>query len=348
MCSIGKVNSLIETDKGIHPFFIIGIQRSGTTLLRLIINTHSMIAIPEEGVFWMPLIRSRHKDYNAPINKKSLRNYIKYLRKNEGFKVWKVNLDAALARLDFGKDITLRDLMLSLYIENAKVNNKRFWGDKTPSFFRKVNELSHIFPDAKFIHIIRDGRDTFLSMRGREPGRENVAVAAFEWKFKIQKVRESFKQLPQERRFEVRYEDILRSPEKKIVEICNFLGVRFEASMLDYYKSSNEFVGKHHSELIYKPISSNAAERWKKQMSNSENRIFEFIAKGALKDFGYDIITKESFSFLERLRIVALVCIGLPRRCFQIFYTAFTLHIASVLGLGTFASGGKGYSVEKK
>lgn len=332
----------------ITPFFIIGAQRSGTTLLRLILNAHSKIAIPEEGTFWMPLIRSLHKNYDAPINEKTLRNYIKYIRQNEAFKVWQLSLDNALARLNYEKGITIRDLMQSLYTEYAIANNKSMWGDKTPSFFRKISELSMIFPNARFIHIVRDGRDVYLSMRGREQGRENIAVAALEWKYKVQKVRGLLEQLPQERRFEVNYEDILRLPERKVLEICNFLGIDYEESMMDFYESSHRFVGKHHSKLIYKPISSSPAERWKKQMSDSENKIFESIAHNCLKDLEYDIIFKVSFNCWNKLKVIALLCIGLPRRCFQIFYTALILHFSSVLGLGTFASGGKGYNLPKE
>ena len=70
------------------PFFIIGAQRSGTTLLRLMLNTHSQVAIPEEGTFWMPLLREHKRPENLYISKQSLSNYVTYIQKNAQFHLW--------------------------------------------------------------------------------------------------------------------------------------------------------------------------------------------------------------------------------------------------------------------
>ncbi len=329
------------------PFFIVGAQRSGTTLFRLILNAHSKIAIPEEGTFWMPLIGSMNKDYDALIKGRVLKNYIKYIRKNEAFKVWQLNIENIITKIDFDSGVTLRALMELFYTENAIINNKSIWGDKTPSFFRKVNDLSVIFPNARFIHLVRDGRDIYFSLRGRERGRRNVAVAALEWKYKIQKVRRFFGQLPVGRCLEVRYEDILNSPESKVLEVCNFLNVDYEESMLDFYKSSHKYVGKHHSGLIFKAISRSPVKRWKKLMNDSDNKIYESVARNCLEDQEYEIINKINLNYFNELKVVALLCFGLPLRCFQVFFTAFKLRFSSIFGLRTFASGGRGHNIPK-
>lgn len=325
------------------PIFIIGSQRSGTTLLRLILNAHSKIAIPEEGTFWMPLIRSLKGKYEKPIPKAQFANYIKYIKNNDQFNAWFMVDCKILDELMRRDEIVLRDLMEALYLEYARINKKTVWGDKTPSFFRKVNELHAIFSNARFINIIRDGRDVYLSMKNRLSGRGNIAVAALEWRYKVKKVEEAFSRLPQGRTMEIRFEDLLTSPYDKIKGICDFLGVQYEDEMLKFYESSHKFIGEHHSELIFKPISDSSAAKWKKKLSPSDNRIFEFVAYDCLKKHGYEIINDGKFNALDRVKAAAMLFTGLPRRAAQVFKTALILKFCSMFGIRTSAAGGKAY-----
>lgn len=322
------------------PFFIVGSQRSGTTLLRLILNAHSRIAIPEEGTFWMPLIRSLRGKYGESIPGKSLESYIRYIKRNEQFKTWLMQDLSVFDRLAGRRDVSLRDIMKALYSEYAKEHEKEIWGDKTPSFFRMTGELSNIFPGAKFIHIVRDGRDVYLSMKGMEAGRENIAVAALEWKYKVEKAKRTLSELPADSAIEVRFEDILTGPEQNIRRICNFLGVAFEKGMLDFYKTSRKYIGEHHSDLIFKPINSDTAGKWKKKLTGEENRIFEYVASDCLRKHGYEVFNNGGFGMADRIK-AGLLFFGLFRRGMRIFVTAAVLHFSSLLGLRTGAAGGK-------
>lgn len=322
-------------------FFIIGAQRSGTTLLRLLLNAHSQVAIPEDGTFWMPLIRVHHSNPHKPIRGRLLSNHIEYLRKNDQVRKWKLDVDHLLEEFLFTGQATLKELIESFYVEFAKKNNKIFWGDKSPSFFRKVKELSEIFPTAKFIHIIRDGRDVYLSMRDRLSGRKNVAVAAMEWKYKMHKARQSLSQLPSDRWLEVKYEDTLKAPEPGIKNICNFLGIDYEETMLDFWKSSHEFVDNYHSDLIFKPISLSPVEKWKKEMTDGDNRIFEYIAGDMLKNCRYEVTSMGRFTNYCKFKALGMLYTGLPRRGIQVLHTALVLQLSSLLGLKTSMAGGE-------
>jgi hypothetical protein len=323
-----------------EPFFIIGAQRSGTTLVRLILNNHSKVAIPEEGTFWMPLFRAMRGRFNQPIDPRLLKAYINYIKVNDQFKTWKMDAESVFDTIIQKGVITLPQLMSQLYQTFASCGGKPFWGDKTPSFFRMVSELHHMFPKAKFIHVIRDGRDVYLSMKGIEKGRENVAVAALEWSYKINKARHQLNTLPSGVFHELKYESLVLSPQHEIKAICEFLNIEYEPAMLDFWKSSDKYIGTHHSALIFQPISHDSREKWRHQLSKKDNEIFELVAYKTLHELEYPLISGKANS-LRWIKAALKLVFGLPRRAFQIVYTMLVLQLAARFGKQTRAAGGK-------
>jgi hypothetical protein len=132
-----------------EPFFIIGAQRSGTTLVRLILNNHSKVAIPEEGTFWMPLFRAMRGRFNQPIDPRLLKAYINYIKVNDQFKTWKMDAESVFDTIIQKGVITLPQLMSQLYQTFASCDGKPFWGDKTPSFFSHGFRASSDVPKGK-------------------------------------------------------------------------------------------------------------------------------------------------------------------------------------------------------
>jgi len=323
----------------IDPFFIIGAQRSGTTLLRLILNAHSKIAIPEEGTFWMPLLREQRGHFAENISTTRLQGYLRYIRINDQFKVWEMNDDDIFEELEATEKISLPELMTCFYRKYAERHNKSGWGDKTPSFFRMVSDLKVLFPRAKFIHIVRDGRDAYLSLRKREKGRKNSAVAAYEWSYKIQKVRDEFSALADDRHFEVRYESMVSDPENSARQICDFLGLEFEPEMLDFWKVSEKFIGDHHSDLIFQPVSAKSTGNWTSGLSRKEVLYFEYFASHWLTEFDYTIQNKQ-FTLAEIVAARLKLLSGMPARIFQVVYTAIGLKLSARWGKATSLSGG--------
>lgn len=140
-------------------FFIIGVQRSGTTLLRLLLNEHSEIGIPEEAGFLMPFI-TKGLLKERSLNKNRRDKIAAYLIQNEQYARWKIQHGTTKKVLSQHK--TMREIIVALYYTSQKGISDELptiVGDKTPSFIRKVDLLATSFPDAKFIHIVRDGRD---------------------------------------------------------------------------------------------------------------------------------------------------------------------------------------------
>ncbi len=322
-----------------EPLFIVGAQRSGTTLLRLILNAHSAIAIPEEGTFWMPLLRSERSALGGRISGKKLQRYIEYIRKNSQFRAWRLDAESKLQEILERGDTTLAELMESVYSLYARSQNKMFWGDKTPSFFRKIDELSQLFPSAKFIHIVRDGRDVFLSMRKREPSRDNIAVAALEWMRKVETASRSIERLGSERGYVITYESLLENPEQEVANLCAFLNIEFEHGMSEFYKSSEKYIGQKHSDLIFQPLSKVSVGKWKAELTGKECRIFGVIAHNCLQKMGYPIFPAGTGNAADKADAFARLCLGLPFRAFQVVWTAARLDVSAKLGLMTDAAG---------
>ncbi len=273
------------------PIFIIGAQRSGTTLIRLILNEHSRISIPQEADFWLPLLGEYGNFPDRKIPGRRVHSVLREIGSSRYFQLWRIDMEGFFNSRDFiDGSMTLSELMRSLYSYYARLRGKCIWGDKTPPFFKFIPELKAHFPEAKFIHIVRDGRDQYLSRRRYTPllG-ANLAVAALEWKYKVERSRAGMARIHPGSSFEIRYEDLVGSPEETIREICTFIQVEYESTMADFYRSSDLFVHESHSRLIRRPISKQSVFKWKSDLSPLENRKFEALCRRTLKKLGYEV-----------------------------------------------------------
>jgi hypothetical protein len=321
------------------PFFIVGAQRSGTTLVRLLLNAHSKIAIPEEGTFWMPLLRRSKNNVQREIKGNELENCLKYIQKNPQFQSWGLDPLNTIEKIRAQGGCTLDKIVSEFYVAYAKSFNKDTWGDKTPSFFRMVPVLDALFPHARFIHIVRDGRDIYLSWRKLNIQNRNISVSAFEWIYKVNKARRELESLIPERYLEIRYEDMIAEPSKTLQRICDFLGLHYESRMLEFWKTSNQFIGSHHSKLIFQPISSESVTKWRRELPKKEIRKFESIAGRLLTNLSYELlhINYEKNKKLP-VGVIFELAYGIPIRACKVGFTCLILDIASRLGWKTNAS----------
>jgi len=295
------------------PFFIVGVQRSGSTLLRLILNAHSQIAIPEEARFLTPILKKKY--IYQPFQGKQLKLLVEYLTKVPHFKLWNYDASLFIENLKKKKKITLREFIEELYSSYCKYEGKQLWGDKS-LFFNWIDILYTLFPEAKFIHIVRDGRDVFNSWRKIDPLMNNVAVAALDWSFKLSRIERSFSKLPKSNYMTLRYEDLLSEPEESVKSICNFIGVSYEPAMLEFYKTSHYYIGEHHSELIFGPLKKDNCYKWKKTLTKREINIYTFLAKNTLNKYGYEI--ECSYTINDIILAFLYTVIGLPKKMWQI------------------------------
>lgn len=296
------------------PFFIVGVQRSGTTLLRLILNAHSKIAIPEEASFLKPLLKSKWIRTTITGEKKD--KLVRYLRKNEQFNLWNFDREPLLQNIKNKESTTIKEIMEIMYSSYATHEGKSSWGDKS-LFFGAMDLLYEMFPQARFIHIVRDGRDVFHSWRKMDPKKSHPTVMALDWKFKIHFIEKSMKNIPSSSMMVVRYEDLLDNPEETLKDICKFLNIEFEKEMLKFHKSSNKYIGKHHSDLIFKEIDGTNTNKWKKQLSQNEIKLYQMSASNILLKYGYEL-SNERLKIKHTVLFLKDFFIGLPKRIIEL------------------------------
>jgi Sulfotransferase family len=174
---------------------------------------------------------------------------------------------------------------------------KRRFGDKTPMYRFHLEELENLLPEARFIHIIRDGRDVALSVRGLwfAPGGDMKTLAE-DWRTGIVATRAQGSRV--DGYIELRFEDLIVSPERELRRLCHFLELRFEPSMLHYPETATDRLlemglGNPGPRNPVPMLAAQAPDpsrlgRWKRDMSGRERRQFKRVAGEMLRELGYD------------------------------------------------------------
>lgn len=293
--------------------FIVGAQRSGTTLLRLILNAHSQIAIPRDCPFLLPFLKKKY--LNHFISGSSLKTFCDYISSIDEYQRTYVDghYNEFFSQFYHREKMSLREMIDGVFSGFCHSEGKSIWGSKTPTFFRKVDIFFTLFPDAKFIHIIRDGRDVFDSLRKMNPLHNNVTLAALNWKYKLFRIEKSFKKIPVNNKITIRYEDLLIKTEETIKSICTVLGIEYEASMLDFHISSYKNTSLRHSKLIFKPIKKDNKEKWKNNLTSQEIRVFNLLAGNYLKRYNYEV-ANAILNLFDVMRMLKGLLIGLPQQ----------------------------------
>ncbi len=279
--------------------FIVGMGRSGTTLLRLMLDAHSQLAIGPETGFAPELVRACRGGAAAPADLVAL------LREQRSWGDFDLDEDElerrfAAARLDAGS--ALREIY-TLYAEGQ---HKPRWGDKTPAYVKRMPMIARALPEARFVHVIRDGRDVALSRAKRaihEPA--PPARAAEKWRKRILRAREAAERL--DHYLEVRYEDLVTDTEPTLRRVAEMVELPWEDGMLRYYERAGERLTEISRDLPAKGTKASrpGAERaaahalakeppkpdriaaWREQMSPADVVAFESVAGDLLEDLGY-------------------------------------------------------------
>ncbi len=274
----------------VFPIFV-GSGRSGTTLFRNVFDSHSDLAMTHEAHFVAPLAR-RRKVYETPagLDAEAL---VADLYDNPNFVRQGLDRTAVCSALDSSGAATYADAVRTVFALYAEEHGKSRYGDKTPGYVVQLELLGRLFPEARFVHIIRDGRDVAMAYLDRDEwGPSSLADAAHYWKSRVGRGRRAGKELGPARYREVRYEDMVDDPETVTRELCDFLGLEFESEMLDFHRRGSDFAaGTKHPEAfrnLSKPITKGMRD-WRSQMARDDVALFEAIAGDLLADCGYEV-----------------------------------------------------------
>jgi hypothetical protein len=185
----------------------------------------------------------------------------------------------------------VRDLAEIVYRRYVNAEGKARWGDKTPIYIEILPQLAKTFPNARFIHLVRDGRDVAKSFQATDWVGRWLHDNTREWTNALDCQRRWAKSDLRERILEVRYEDLVLRTEATLREICRFIGEEFEPQMLSWEGKVDEQVPERerdaHAKLKMK-IGAEGVARWKREMSARETFVSEAFMGAHLQRIGYE------------------------------------------------------------
>jgi len=288
------------------PIFIVGVGRSGTTLIRQMINSHSQIAVPYESHFMTKYINKLEQYGSLDVNN-NFERLIEDICAEPILNNWDYSPSAA-ELLESSPNRELASVLGHFFNLYARYHGKTLWGDKS-DYLDRMYMIRRLFPNAKFIHIIRDGRDVASSVLKMPWGPTNVKRAAEWWSTYVRLGCSMGRMLDEDKYMEVRYEDLVAAPEEQLQNICKFIGVEFEPGMLDFYKDSKKFIPQS---LVYQHYNADTAantsrlEAWRNEMSEVDCALFQQIAGDVLADMGYPIIEHSISPLRTKVRSLQL------------------------------------------
>jgi hypothetical protein len=272
------------------PFFLVGCPRSGTTLLRNLLNSHPQLAIPAESQFLPTFYRAWGNPRDARAAERLGRRILAlwWVRR------WAIDLGPR----DFSACRTYAALVEILYGEILRRDGATRWGDKTPAYALQMPVISEIFPEAQFVHILRDGRDVAGSLVKTHIGPREAVTAGLFWRRYVETARRDGARLGPRRYFEVSYESLLSDTATTLRAVCAFLGVPFDPRVLE--QTSPDVRGfpdvygpRRAGQASASEIVQSNSGKWRREMSARELGRFESVAGALLVELGYELGSAE-------------------------------------------------------
>jgi hypothetical protein len=281
--------------------FVVGVARSGTTLLRMMLDSHPDVAIPPESHF-IPAAARGWKGAREP-----LATFVDQVTADPHWPDLQLDRELIASTLAEARPADFAGALDVLYGAYAARFGKPRWGDKTPVYLDRMVEIAGWYPRARFVHIVRDGRDVALSVKDQPFGPDTLRRSARHWAKRIGNARRQAEQLPHY--LELRYEDLVREPEIQLRRVCEFIELEFAPAMLRYHERAAGRLAEERRDLalprlgiaisgeeraqihrhVLSPPDPARIGQWRTLMSPREKRRFARIAGEMLASLGYPL-----------------------------------------------------------
>lgn len=278
------------------PLFVLGNPRSGTSLLRIILNAHPNIVIPPECGF-LQWWYTKYKEWSIwDCNPTKVEEYVKDVlssKKIEGYSILENDLTNYILSNEPKNYASLSALVYHFY---GRKKDVKLWGDKNNYYINHIPLIKEIYPNAKFVHLIRDGRDVACSYKELSKNIETGAIYRPILSNKVVEIANEWKsnntlianEIRNNSHYIVKYEDIVLNFDKTIKKILDFLKLPWNDSVENYYKLNDE----PSSTLKWKaktlePLDKESVGRFLKELTNEEIKAFESVAHSKLNYYGY-------------------------------------------------------------
>jgi hypothetical protein len=269
--------------------FIVGRGRSGTTLLRAMFDSHAKMAIPQESHFVVNMGMERGRYEHGDGLDVDL--FLSDLFEHFGFVRWRLPAEVVTAAFRDSPPASFPAAIRGVFASYARYHGKSRYGDKTPGYVMSMRLLADLFPESRFVHVIRDGRDVALSYLEGGWGPRTLAGNAVYWRRFVRRGRKEGARLGADRYCEVRYESLLDDPERELRRLSGFVGLEFDVAMLQYFERSHALLVtprlvQTHGALRLPPTK--GLRDWRREMSNDQLTLFEALAGDLLNELGYE------------------------------------------------------------
>lgn len=275
------------------PIFIVGANRSGTTLLRLMLNAHSRIAIPEETAYFKSVMGGVPVErwHSPDLSEDDWRAFVRKTLDANPLLFDTLSRPALEQTLQNSAERDLRWPLAHTLEQWAQAQGKARWGEKTPGNLFFADVILEMFPDAQFIHVARDPRAGVASMQKVDFFPNSVYFNALS-RQKHAQVAETMQRLVPEAQWRtVRYEDLVADPAVTLRGLCAFLEEPFEPAMLQFYRNSAQYMkdaaASSFNAAATRPVTSDRTEKWKEELSAREVAIIETICASEMQEYGY-------------------------------------------------------------
>jgi len=272
-------------------------------------DAHPQMAIPGESVF-IASMASKERRYRRD-GAFAVDRFVADLVVHPWFVHWGLPEGTVRQTLQASRPGSFSDAIRTVFALYASLRGKQRYGDKTPVYVLCAPLLARLFPEARFIHLIRDGRDVALSLQELPWGPGDLRRAVLYWKRHVTRGRKAGVWLGPDRYCEVRYEALLEDPEGTLRDLCAFIELEFDPAMLRYPVHADELASGFSSEerQIHRHLHRSPTKGlrdWRSQMSREEVAVVEALIGDLLEELGYERATQPRFGLWLGARMTEL------------------------------------------
>ncbi|UZP74320.1 sulfotransferase [Candidatus Paraluminiphilus aquimaris] len=278
--------------------FIVGVPRSGTTLVRDLISRHPEVAMPQDEFQLIPFLIKRFGS-KAKLHDTDINRYLTIVKRSAFYHHRKADTPLGNWR---PKRATLPEVIsetLRHFAPKETFSDLRYVGDKTPNNLLYLEAITESFPRSKFIHVVRDPRDVALS--ARKAWKKSLIRAAHQWQRGVAAAYH-FAQKHPDNILTVRYEDLLADSRTELLGVCNFLNLQFDESLLEL-TGSREKMG---DAAGYPGVKTDNAGKFEAALSEHEHELFTSYIHKEMAEFGYECAKPRNTRDFSQLELAIL------------------------------------------
>jgi hypothetical protein len=312
------VNS--STFNGQAPFFVVGSDRSGTTMLMMMLDAHQNLGVSRESWFLIDLMNAL--PLRSPLDQSQVDKAFQIISQHPRWLRWSIP-DAQLEQcLEKMAGHNLSKLVEAVFKLDLERSNKSRWGDKTPGYVREIGRIHSMFPQACFIHIIRDARDVCISLKNVGWHGTTLGDMAQYWSNAVSSGIRAGRLLGDDLYLEVAYEELVRNTESSLKKICRFLKIPFDENMLLWHELTASKTADRPMRFqtkLNRPPRASDTERWRTELSKLEVAIVEANAGDVMDAVGQQRYYTKNQQLVKLLVSLSLILRSVAVRMLRIF-----------------------------